>query len=127
MLAYVGLVVCVARSYTVEMSDDTAGPLLGWSLNSMAGGTSSPFDDLSFPCVFRFKAIGKAEPDLVVAVLAHVERLLGAPIAKEAWSVRDSSGGKYASLTLDLTVTSGQQIYDVYEALRKDPRITHLL
>jgi putative lipoic acid-binding regulatory protein len=119
--------VCGAGSYTVDMSDDTAGPLLGWSLNSIGDSNASPFDDLNFPCVFRFKAIGKAEPDLVMAVLAHVERLLGAPIAKDAWSVRDSSGGKYASLTLDLTVTSGQQIYDVYEALRKDPRITHLL
>jgi putative lipoic acid-binding regulatory protein len=113
------------------MSDDTAGPLLGWSLNNIVGGGGStdprPFDKLTFPCVFRFKAIGPGEPDLVPTALANVEEVLGAPIAKEAWSVRGSSGGKYTSLTLDLTVTSGQQIYDVYEALRKDARITHLL
>ena len=110
------------------MSDDAAGPLLGWSLNSVAGPDGGrPFDNLTFPCVFRFEAIGKAEPDLVPAVLGHVAAVFGEPVADDAWSIRDSSNGRYVSLTLDLQVTSGQQIYDIYDALRVDQRVTHLL
>lgn len=110
------------------MGDDSAGPLLGWSLNSVRSPADGrPFDNLDFPCVFRFKAIGKADDDLVPSVLGHVAAVIGAPVPEGAWSVRDSSNGRYVSLTLDLEVTSGQQVYDIYDALRADQRVTHLL
>lgn len=86
-----------------------------------------PFDTLAFPCVFRFKAIGHAADDLVSAMLDRVAAVVGHPIDDDAWSVRDSGGGRYTCLTLDVQVTSGQQVYDIYEALKEDSRVTHLL
>lgn len=110
------------------MGHDSAGKLIGWSLNSVTDASSPrPFDTLSFPCVFRFKAIGHTAADLVTAMLARVTLVLGLPIDDGAWSVRTSGGGKYTSLTLDLQVTSGQQVYDIYAALKDDERVTHLL
>lgn len=110
------------------MGDDDAGPLIGWSLNSMrSAGEPRPFDTLSFPCVFRFKAIGHAASDLVGAMLKRIAAVVGHAIADDAWSVRDSGGGRYTCLTVDVQVASGQQIYDIYEALKQDSRVTHLL
>ena len=109
--------------------DDAAGPLIGWSIGSgMSSGSGRPIEDLvEYPCVFRFKAIAKATSDLVDALLQRVASVLGHDVDKDAWSARDSKGGRYVCLTLDLYVTSGQQVYDVYEALRADERVTHLL
>ncbi len=110
--------------------DDSAGPLLGWSIGAgmNSGGSGRPLEDLvSYPCVFRFKAVAKAELDVVKDLIARVEAVIGSPIAEGSWSTRESSGGKYVSLTVDVDVTDAQQVYAVYEALRGDSRVTHLL
>lgn len=108
-------------------ADDTAGPLLGWSLNSVADPEVRPFDKLTFPTEFRFKAIGLADDSIVSTLLGHVAKVLGRPVVEGEWSLKHTSSGKYVSLTLELQVTSGQQIYDIYDALRADQRVTHLL
>jgi putative lipoic acid-binding regulatory protein len=111
------------------MTDDKAGPLLGWSIgNGVAAPGGRPIDDLvTYPCTFRFKAVAKAEPGVVADLVKRIEAVLGRAVAAGAWTTRDSSGGKYVALTIDVDVTSGQQVYDLYEALRADPRVTHLL
>ncbi len=110
------------------MGDDTSGPLLGWSLGAVRDPNDPrPFDTLKYPCVFRFKAIGLAGDDLVEGMLSRASTILGRSIDEASWSVRDSGGGKYTCLTLELEVTSGQQVYDIYEALKEDSRVTHLL
>ncbi len=115
-------------SYTESMGEDSAGKLIGWSLGSVTDSAGPrPFDTLSFPCVFRFKAIGHTAADLVIGMLERVATLMGRAIDQSEWSVRESGGGKYTSLTLDLQVTSGQQVYDIYAALKADARVTHLL
>ncbi len=117
-----------SNPYNEVMGDDASGPLLGWSLNSVRDASDPrPFDTLKFPCLFRFKAIGVAGDDLVEGMLARVSGLLGRGIDESAWSVRDSGAGRYVCLTLDLEVTSGQQVYDIYDALKEDTRVTHLL
>lgn len=111
------------------MDDDSAGPLLGWSLGGMSGPADGrPLDDMvNYPCVFRFKAIARSDTTLVPKLLGLVKEVIGSEVDDDAWSVRDSSKGKYVCLTLDLYVTSGQQVYDVYDALRADERVTHIL
>jgi len=112
----------------MPMGDDASGPLIGWSLGSMQDGSSPrPFDTLKFPCVFRFKAIAKSDDGVVEALLGLVAGVVGHAIADDDWSVRSSGAGRYTSLTLDVHVTSGQMVYDVYEALKRDSRVTHLL
>ena len=124
-----GLVDRRASSYTHLMDDDTAGPLLGWSIgNGVSKAGSRPIEDLvSYPCVFRFKAIARAEGDLAKELIVRIEAVVGTAIEESAWTVRDSSGGRYTCLTVDVYVTSGQQVYDIYEALKQDARVTHLL
>jgi putative lipoic acid-binding regulatory protein len=110
------------------MGDDKTGPLLGWSLGAVAGADKRPLDDLvSYPCVFRFKAVARVDEGVVAGMIERVAVVLGRPVDAGAWKTRDSSGGRYTCVTLDLYVTSGQQVYDVYEALRADARVTHLL
>lgn len=109
--------------------DDSAGPLLGWSIGSgMQSGGGRPIEDLvKYPCVFRFKAVAKADVDVVKDLIARVEAVMGRAVEEGSWSTRESSGGKYVSLTVDVHVTEAKQVYDVYEALRADARVTHLL
>jgi putative lipoic acid-binding regulatory protein len=108
------------------MDDDSAGPLLGWSIGS--GMSRRPIDDLvEFPCVFSFKAVGRAEDDLVPTLIDRVARVIGRPVESGSWSTRDSSQGRYTCVTLDLYVQSGDEVYAIYEALCEDSRITHLL
>jgi putative lipoic acid-binding regulatory protein len=109
-------------------NDDHAGPLVGWSLSALAKPDQRPLNDLvAYPCVFRFKAVARAADDVVDAMLTRVAAVLGRAVEREAWSTRDSSGGRYTCVTLDLYVTSGEQVYEVYEALKADARVTHLL
>ena len=110
------------------MDDDKAGPLVGWSLGAVADAEKRPLQDLvAYPCVFRFKAVARVADGVVTDMIARVAAVLGRAVESDAWTTRDSSGGKYTCVTLDLYVTSGQQVYDVYEALRADVRVTHLL
>ncbi len=122
------LVPCVCDAYTRVMGDDRVGPLVGWSLGALVEGDRRPLSDLvAYPCVFRFKAVARVADGVVSDMIARVAAVLGRPVDDDAWTTRDSSGGRYTCVTLDLYVTSGQQVYDVYEALRADPRVTHLL
>jgi putative lipoic acid-binding regulatory protein len=105
---------------------DTAGPLLGWS---MAGLGSRPMEDLlDFPCVFRFKAVGVAAHGFVRDVLARVGTVIGRAVREDEHTVRASSQGRYESVTVELVVHTGDEIYEIYEAMRgEDSRIRFLL
>jgi putative lipoic acid-binding regulatory protein len=108
------------------MSDDTAGPLLGWSLGT--GLNRRTIDELqSFPCVFSFKAVGVAGEDFVSSLLSRVARVLGRAVTAAEHRVRTSEHGRYTSVTLELPVTSGDQVYSIYEAIHEDARVRYLL
>lgn len=108
------------------MEDDRAGPLLGWSLGT--GLARRPIDELqSFPCVFTFKAVGVAGDDFVSSLRARVARVLGREVKDSETSVRSSQNGRYTSVTLDLFVLSGDQVYSIYEAMHDDERVRYLL
>ena len=108
------------------MTDDAAGPLLGWSIG--AGMARRPLDELvEFPCNFCFKAVGKAAADFASTMVERVQKALGRTIEASATSVRQSAGGNYECVTMNLWVTSGAEIYEVYEAMRADARVKYLL
>ena len=71
---------------------------------------------LEFPCEFHVKAIGLAENsfDLLVAELVsnHVENVLESAIES-----RESSNGKYLSVTITITATSKPQLDAIYQDL----------
>lgn len=105
---------------------DAAGPLLGWSLGT--GLQRRPIDELvDFPCVFCFKAVGEGSAGFVEDLLGRVGRVLGRSLEPGEHSVRQSSGGRYQSVTIDVQVESGAQVYAIYEAIMEDPRVRYLL
>ena len=105
---------------------DSAGPLLGWSLAT--GLRRRPIDELvDFPCVFRFKAVGVATKGFVSDMLARVAQVLGRAVREDEHSVRQSSMGRYESVTLDLFVKDGSEVYSIYEAISDDKRVRFLL
>jgi putative lipoic acid-binding regulatory protein len=107
-----------------EMSTDHAGKLLGWSLSS--GVEQRRIHDLvSFPCVFRFTAV--ADAGFVDALLDRVARVLGRDVAETERTIRASTHGAYESVTLNLWVSSGDEVYSIYEAMHADTRIRYLL
>ncbi|MCC7111737.1 MAG: DUF493 domain-containing protein [Deltaproteobacteria bacterium] len=108
------------------MGDDHAGPLAGWSLAT--GMQQRRIHELvQFPCVFRFKAIGRATTGFVTSLLQRVGAVLGRSVREDEHSVRASAHGAYESLTLDLWVTSGDEVYSIYAALKGDERVKFLL
>jgi putative lipoic acid-binding regulatory protein len=105
---------------------DEAGPLLGWSLGS--GLKRRTIDELQqFPCVFCFKAVGVAARGFVGDLRARVAEVLGRQVKDEEVSVRASENGRYESVTLELYVEDGDEVYSIYQALSEDSRIRFLL
>lgn len=80
-----------------------------------------------YPMQREFKAIGPAGDDgagedLVASLTAAVAGVVG-DVDPAAVSTRPSSGGKYVAFTVRLTMESGQQVQDVYAALKADKRV----
>ena len=106
--------------------DDIAGALLGWSIGT--GAEQRHLDELlEFPCVYNFKAVGFAEANFVENLLKSVELEIGRDIGPDEYLVRDSSAGKYQSITLRLYMTSAAEIYRVYAAIKLDERVKYIL
>ncbi len=107
-------------------ADDEAGPLVGWSLSS--GFKKPSFDELvEFPCVFSFKAVGQSGEGFVSSMLERVARALGRAVKEIEHTVRASSQGRYESVTLNVYVTSGDEIRSVYKAIGEDKRVKVVL
>lgn len=108
----------------MDQQSDTAGPLLGWSLGAVES-EKRIHDLVQFPCEFCFKAVATA--GLVTSLLERVSRVIGRAVADDEHSTRQSSQGKYESLTLKLWMTSGDEVYAVYAALSADDRVKYVL
>jgi putative lipoic acid-binding regulatory protein len=80
-----------------------------------------------------FKGIGTAagtdralfEADMVRAI----EAVVGVKLPPTAVATRDSSGGKYVSVSVEVTVQSGEQVAAVFGAIKKGcgPRLKWLM
>lgn len=77
--------------------------------------------------MFRFKAVGEATGAFVSDMLARVARVLGRDVREDEHRVRQSAKGNYESVTLDLFVNDGDEVYDIYEAISDDERVRFLL
>ena len=83
-----------------------------------AMNTDTPREEsaLQFPCDFPIKAMGLADRDLHVTVMEIVRR--HAPDTEDAaMKSRDSSGGKYVSVTVTVRATSQAQLDAIYTEL----------
>jgi len=83
------------------------------------------FDELlEFPCVFAFKVMGVAGPELMSDVIAVIQK--NAP-GDYSPTVKPSSKGTYHSLSVPVTVKSKEQIETIYNELNKLESVRYIL
>jgi putative lipoic acid-binding regulatory protein len=71
---------------------------------------------LEFPCQFPIKAMGK-KSDAFEAQVVTLVRKHCPDLGEGAVVSRDSSGGKYLSVTVTVTATSREQLDNIYYEL----------
>lgn len=81
---------------------------------------------LEFPCDFPIKVMGESSPDfdsIVVSIIhQHIES-----ISEGAIKTRQSSGGKYTSVTVTVKVTSKVELDSIYQDLSSHESIKYVL
>jgi putative lipoic acid-binding regulatory protein len=74
------------------------------------------------PGLYTFKIFGKRSDTFVERVRQIIAETLG-PVSDEAVSVRESSQGRYLSVTVTIQVESRGQLELVYTNLRAEPEV----
>ena len=80
---------------------------------------STPADDespLKFPCEFPIKAMGRATPELEIAVLEIINRHVP-DLGEGAVKSRKSRHGNYVSITVTIQARSREQLDAIYMEL----------
>lgn len=79
-------------------------------------------DLLEFPCRFPIKVMGERHPDFQPTIF-EVVRVHAPDLDMTHITVRDSSSGKYTSLTVTVTAHSKDQLDSIYRALSSHPLV----
>lgn len=69
---------------------------------------------LEFPCVFTYKVMGEAKPELVDLVVEVVQRHAPCDYTPQ---IKPSSKGNYHSVSITITATHIEQVETLYEEL----------
>ena len=81
---------------------------------------------LEFPCEYTVKAMGETHHQLVEIVTGIIRQHAG-DIAEDAITSKQSSGGKYTSITVVIEATSKKQLDAIYQGLSKHPAVKYVL
>ncbi|EGL53262.1 MAG: DUF493 domain-containing protein [Pseudomonadota bacterium] len=81
---------------------------------------------LEFPCDFAIKAMGESSEELDSIVVEIVRRHVD-DIAEGAVSQKQSSGGKFTSVTVTIRATSKPQLDAIYQDLSDHDAIKYVL
>ena len=77
---------------------------------------------LQFPCRFPLKIMGKQHESFQMTII-EVVRTHAPDVSERDVQSRDSSSGKYASLTVTVTATSREQLDNIYRSLTSHPMV----
>ncbi|HHH39854.1 MAG TPA: DUF493 domain-containing protein [Sedimenticola sp.] len=77
---------------------------------------------MTFPCEFSVKAMGRAEAGFDALVVEIVRRHVP-DLGEGAVKRRESSGGRYTSVTVTFTASSREQLDAIYQALTDHERV----
>lgn len=77
---------------------------------------------LQFPCFYTFKIFGRRSRTFPDRVRQIVGATLG-DVPLDSMKVRESSGGRYLSVTIETRVYSRQQLETVYADLRDEEEV----
>lgn len=81
---------------------------------------------LEFPCDYAIKAMGETTDELDAVVVEIVRRHVD-DIAEGAVSSKQSSGGKFTSITVNIEATSKSQLDSIYQELSDHELIKYVL
>ena len=88
--------------------------------------TESNEDVFKFPCDYPIKVFGLNQPDLINTVSTIVESHVG-KLHSNQISLKNSSKGKYVSVTIRIIATSRKQLDSINEDLQDCPLVSYLL
>lgn len=81
---------------------------------------------LEFPCEYGIKAMGVTHPEFDSIVVSIVRRHV-ADIKEGAVTTKQSSGGKFTSVTVDFYVTSREQLEAIHRDLISHEAVKYVL
>jgi len=81
---------------------------------------------LEFPCEYPVKAMGETHPEFDRIVVEIIRRHAG-DIAEGAVSSKQSSGGKYTSITVVIEANSKKQLNAIYQELSSHEAVKYVL
>ena len=88
---------------------------------------SESYDDIfKFPCEYPIKVFGLNQPDLEKSVCSIIENYVG-KLHENQISIKNSSKGKYVSITIRIIATSRKQLDSINTDLQKSPLVSYLL
>jgi len=80
------------------------------------------FGDLvEFPCKFQIKIVGARQGEFLEDILDSIGNVVKVDRSGLPHTFRDK--GKWRSITVRVPVESAEQLYEVYAAIDKDPRV----
>lgn len=83
-------------------------------------------DIFKFPCEYPIKVFGLNQPDLEKSVCSIIENYVG-KLHENQISIKNSSKGKYLSITIRIIATSRKQLDSINTDLQKSPLVSYLL
>ena len=83
-------------------------------------------DVFKFPCDYPIKVFGINQSDLVNTISTIVESHVG-KLHSNQISLKNSSKGKYVSVTIRIIATSRKQLDSINEELQDCPLVSYLL
>ena len=80
---------------------------------------------IEFPCPYPIKVLGQQAEDFAVCMFEIIQRH-DPGVSQETITYRESSGGRYISLTVTITATGPEQLKALFEDLKASGRV-HLV
>lgn len=79
-----------------------------------------------YPCDFEIKAMGPASDDFD-AIVAGIIRKYVDDLKEGAVTTRQSSGGKFTSVTVKFYADNAEQVKSIYQALGEQKEVKYVL
>lgn len=95
-------------------------------LTKASNATKDNVPLIEFPCDYPIKVLGSADPELHQHVLQIMDT--HAPgFDRSKIAIRDSSKGKWQSITVVITATGKPQLEEIFADLKTSPRVKMVL
>lgn len=78
-------------------------------------------NEIQYPCTWHYRIIGNSKEELIEAAFELLEKEFIHTLGKE------SSGGKYHSINLEILVETKEERDQIFTTLHKDSRIKFVL